>query len=184
MADINDGTGHRHMSTGMDAIGEESCDVSITFIANNLRIILPSLTLTDGSVPTMLYDHRSDVILCLGDLDKMKKGPSASACAALALLVAATKCKLVRKELAVTGTLDLRGRVGVVGGLAGKIEGALVDGVELLVVPQLSLEGASITPELQQYTDKAVKRVNTFVEVLQLTTQGEEWWQSGDLWWW
>lgn len=77
-----------------------------------------------------------DLTLSVGNLSGPKDGSSAGACAALSLLKVLAPIKLVGKLVAVTGTLDLRGRVGPVGGIKEKLSTIYDKNSSVLVVPQ------------------------------------------------
>ena len=120
-----------------------------------------------------LYNLDTDVGICLGDVNRIKPGLSASACALLALVVLLGRCKLIHEQVGVTGTVDLRGRVEGVGGLIERIRGAMKDEMDLLIVPSVSLEEVVIPPDIEEYTERAVRGVDNVVELLQLAIQGE-----------
>ena len=174
---IHEGTGRRHLLGGLDEVGKESLHNAISFVTNNARLILSCLEqgIDGGSqmTPATLYNLQTDVILCLSELDELKCGPSASACAVVALVVALGRCKLVHKETGVTGAVDLRGKVTIVDGVEDKIRGAMNDGMDLFIVPALNLRTAKVTPDIEEYVHRAVKGVSTVVELLQYTIQGK-----------
>ena len=64
-----------------------------------------------------------------------KDGPSAGIAMAVALISAMTE-KRVRRDVAMTGEITLRGRVLPVGGLKEKAIGALRAGIKTIVLPE------------------------------------------------
>ena len=64
-----------------------------------------------------------------------KDGPSAGCAFALAFLSVLTK-RPVRQNLALTGEIDLLGKVLPIGGIGSKICGALLHGVEIILIPE------------------------------------------------
>lgn len=64
-----------------------------------------------------------------------KDGPSAGVAFTLAFLSVLTK-RPIRQNLALTGEIDLLGRVRVIGGVSEKITGALLHGVEIILMPE------------------------------------------------
>lgn len=92
-------------------------------------------------------------------------GPSAGVAFGLAILDQVTEGDLLGDEpMAVTGTLELNGAVGRVGGVRQKVEAALDEGATLFIVPQGDYEIA----EEAARGRLDVEGVETFDEVLEI----------------
>ncbi len=72
-----------------------------------------------------------------------KDGPSAGCAFALAFL-SVLQNKPIRQNLALTGELDLLGRVRPVGGIGSKVGGAILHGVEIILLPEDNREDAEM----------------------------------------
>ena len=72
-----------------------------------------------------------------------KDGPSAGCAFALAFLSVLQR-RPIRQNLALTGELDLLGRVRPVGGIGAKVGGAILHGVEILLIPEDNREDAEM----------------------------------------
>lgn len=92
---------------------------------------------------------------------------------ALASLVSGRAVRSSR--IAVTGSIDLRGRIHNVGGVGEKVENAHEQSLDLLVIPaynrqRLQMDGWS--EEQKAYASESVKGVKHFVDLLELTMDG------------
>ena len=76
-----------------------------------------------------------DVIISFDIGGKLLGGPSAGAAITVAT-IAAIEEKQVKESVAVTGTIESSGEVGVVGGIIEKAQAAADNGVELFLVPE------------------------------------------------
>ena len=120
-------------------MGQESLRAAQTFVYNNADLLLSCLPTRDKGISTALYDDKTDVYQLLGELDRPKKGPSASLCAALSLFILLGRCELKAPDVVVTGTIDLRGRVGSIGAFSEKLDCVMDEEIELFVAPALNL---------------------------------------------
>jgi ATP-dependent Lon protease len=75
-----------------------------------------------------------------------KDGPSAGITMATALVSALTKVK-VRKEVAMTGEITLRGKVLAIGGLKEKILAAVRAGVTTIIIPEQNRKDLEDVPK-------------------------------------
>ena len=100
-----------------------------------------------------------------------KDGPSAGITMATALISAATGVP-VRKDLAMTGEITLRGKVLPVGGVKHKLLAAYRAGITELIIPKLNEKDLDeIPPEVRERLEFHL--VETMDEVLSLALDGE-----------
>lgn len=125
---------------------------------------------------TFLFSDRfTDMNLCEPDLDLMKRGPSSGASHALAICLL-SGCPLLDGGVGVTGYVDLRGRIMMVGKVREKIQRTKEEGIGRMVVPQKNLEllNGEGWPEVdQQYVHDAVRGAHHFIDVMTHSLQGE-----------
>ncbi|WP_419255497.1 endopeptidase La [Caulobacter sp. ErkDOM-YI] len=79
--------------------------------------------------------EKTDVHIHVPDGATPKDGPSAGAAMAVAMVSVLTGIP-IRKEIAMTGEITLRGRVTAIGGLKEKLLAALRSGVKTVLIPQ------------------------------------------------
>ncbi|MEW6748496.1 MAG: ATP-dependent protease LonB [Candidatus Micrarchaeota archaeon] len=89
------------------------------------------------------------------------EGDSASISTAVAVISSVSNIP-VRQEVAMTGSLDVRGRVLPVGGITGKIEAAIESGIKKVLIPKANAEDVNL--------DKASLKK---IEVVQVTSISE-----------
>ena len=82
-----------------------------------------------------------------------KDGPSAGTALTVALYSMLTGMK-VRNDIAITGEINLQGKVTAIGGLENKLEGAKKTGVKLVLCPK----------ENQKHLDKIIERNPTLID--------------------
>ena len=100
-----------------------------------------------------------------------KDGPSAGITMATALISAATRVP-VRKDIAMTGEITLRGKVLPVGGVKHKLLAAYRAGITELIIPKLNEKDLDeIPPEVREHLD--LHLVESMDEVLSLALDGE-----------
>jgi len=97
-----------------------------------------------GIKPT-LFD-RIDVHVHVPDGATPKDGPSAGAAMATAIVSVLTGLP-IRKDIAMTGEITLRGRVTAIGGLKEKLLAALRSGVKTVLIPQENEKDLADVPE-------------------------------------
>ena len=138
---IQPGRGRRIITSTIGGSCRSSLDVAISFVAINAPRLRSWLTggEMDSHSPG-LYDWYPDIRLTFGDHDFMKKGPSGSACASVSLAVVLGHKQLVSCRQAITGTIDLRGRISSIGGVMGKVKTARDHNREMLIVPSSNLK--------------------------------------------
>jgi len=99
------------------------------------------------------------------------EGDSASISVATAVISAMEKVP-VSQEVAMTGSLSIRGTVLPVGGVTAKIEAAARAGIKKVIIPEANMRDVLIEDE---YKDKIeIIPVKTLVEVLEHALVGEE----------
>lgn len=101
----------------------------------------PRLTIESAMIAHSLILHHSErfgIDVCLTDvhldISKIGNGPSAGVAIFLALLSSLTSQPV--GLLGATGSLTLRGKVGVVGGVAEKVKGAFMNGIFRVIIPK------------------------------------------------
>ena len=92
------------------------------------------------------------------------EGDSASISTAVAVISALSGIP-VRQEIAMTGSLDVRGRVLPVGGVTGKIEAAIEAGITKVLIPKANAEDVYLTKEKAGKIE--IVKVNDITEVLE-----------------
>ncbi len=92
------------------------------------------------------------------------EGDSASISTAVAVISALSNIP-VRQDVAMTGSLDVRGRVLPVGGITGKIEAAIESGIKKVLIPKANAQDVYLQKERKQKID--IVLVNDMVDVLE-----------------
>jgi len=92
------------------------------------------------------------------------EGDSASISTAVAVISALSNIP-VRQDVAMTGSLDVRGRVLPVGGINGKIEAAIECGIKKALIPKANAQDVYLPKELGGKIE--IVQVNNIVEVLE-----------------
>ena len=114
-----------HLTGSLGEVMKESADAALSYIrANSVRFDIPTERFRDVS----LHIH-----VPAGALPK--DGPSAGITMATAVLSTLTR-KPVRREVAMTGEITLRGKVLPIGGLKEKILGAIRAGIKVIIIPE------------------------------------------------
>ncbi|MFH0736991.1 MAG: ATP-dependent protease LonB [Candidatus Micrarchaeota archaeon] len=92
------------------------------------------------------------------------EGDSASISTAVAVISAISEIP-VRQEVAMTGSLDVRGRVLPVGGITGKIEAAIDSGIKKVLIPEANGQDVYLPKERAQMIE--IVKVTDIVGVLE-----------------
>ncbi|MBI2106796.1 ATP-dependent protease LonB [Candidatus Woesearchaeota archaeon] len=95
--------------------------------------------------------------------DSGVEGDSASIAVATAI-ISALKDVPVRQDVAMTGSLSVRGEVLAIGGVTPKIEAAIEAGIKKVIIPQTNLKDVVLSPESKKKIE--IIPVNTIQEVL------------------
>ena len=108
--------------------------------------------------------EKTDVHIHVPDGATPKDGPSAGAAMATAIVSVLTGIP-IRKEIAMTGEVTLRGRVTAIGGLKEKLLAALRSGVKTVLIPQENEKDLADIPAKVKEALEIIP-VNTMDEVL------------------
>jgi len=90
--------------------------------------------------------EKTDVHIHVPDGATPKDGPSAGAAMATAIVSVLTGIP-IRKDIAMTGEVTLRGRVTAIGGLKEKLLAALRSGVKTVLIPQENVKDLADIPD-------------------------------------
>jgi ATP-dependent Lon protease len=108
--------------------------------------------------------ERTDVHIHVPDGATPKDGPSAGAAMATAIVSVLTGIP-IRKDIAMTGEVTLRGRVTAIGGLKEKLLAALRSGVKTVLIPSENEKDLADIPENVK-SEMQIIPVSTMDEVL------------------
>lgn len=108
------GKGLRLVAVGGDDDAKESFHVAISFVALNASLLRAWVT-GEARSSAGLCNRFQDLHVSIPDLGVRKQGNSAGACVALSLACLLGGCRLVKRDVAITGVVDLRGRILGVG---------------------------------------------------------------------
>lgn len=118
-----------HATGNMEKVLDESREVAMT----GILYCAQELGIDTGRMENSIHLH-------LMGASTPKDGPSAGGAIALALASLLSECP-VRRDLAMTGEIDTRGRITGVGGLDIKLETAYDAGCRTLIIPKENLSG-------------------------------------------
>jgi ATP-dependent Lon protease len=114
--------------------------------------------------------EKTDVHVHVPDGATPKDGPSAGSAMALAIVSVLTGVP-IRKDIAMTGEITLRGRVTAIGGLKEKLLAALRSGVKTVLIPQENEKDLAEVPQSVK-DGLEIIAVSTFDEVLKHALTG------------
>ncbi len=159
-ASVTPGKGNLVLTGQLGDVMKESARAALTYIkANATRFGISQETL-----------DTSDIHIHLPAGATPKEGPSAGIALATALISALTG-QPVRKDVAMTGEVTLRGRVLPIGGLKEKILGAKRAGIRHIVYPETNTaDMKEIAPHLRKSLD--THAVTSLDEVLDIALVG------------
>ncbi len=129
---IKGGKGSQFIATGK--LGEIAKE-SVTNISALIKKIFGDDLTKDYSVYIQFIQTHSGV-----------EGDSASIAVATAV-VSALKDIAIKQDVAMTGSLSIRGEVLPIGGVSAKIEGAIATGIKTVIVPETNMKDIVISPE-------------------------------------
>ncbi len=147
---VKGGKGNQFIATGK--LGEIAKE-SVTNISALLKKAFDDDLSKDYSVYIQFIQTHSGV-----------EGDSASIAIATAI-VSALKNIAIKQEVAMTGSVSIRGEVLPIGGVSAKVEGAFKSGIKTVLVPHSNMQDLIISDDIK----KAIKiiPVKTFGEVLE-----------------
>ncbi|MBP7401175.1 MAG: endopeptidase La [Clostridia bacterium] len=148
------GSGHLELTGQLGDVMKESAKAAISY----LRSLAPSLGLAE--------DHfaKHDIHVHVPEGATPKDGPSAGITLATALYSALTG-RPVRRNVAMTGEITLRGRVLPIGGLKEKVIAARRAGIDTVLVPEENARDVDEIPEAVRNKMKIIF-VDTVSDVL------------------
>lgn len=159
-AAVNDGEGKLVMTGKMGEVMRESSQAAVSLIRSRAG---------ENGIDREFH-LKSDVHIHAPEGSVSKEGPSAGITIATALF-SALSGKPVRRDVAMTGEITLRGRVLGIGGIKEKIHAAQRAGIEHVLVPEENRKDvAELTPE--DLGPVEVQFVTTIDEVLQAAIRG------------
>jgi ATP-dependent Lon protease len=127
--------------------------------------------------------ERTDIHVHVPDGATPKDGPSAGAAMATAMVSVLTG-NPIRKDIAMTGEITLRGRVTAIGGLKEKLLAALRSGIKTVLIPEENEKDLADVPETVK-SGLEIIPVSTIDQVLALALTGPltpiEWTDSDDV---
>jgi len=127
--------------------------------------------------------EKTDIHVHVPDGATPKDGPSAGAAMATAMVSVLTG-NPIRKDIAMTGEITLRGRVTAIGGLKEKLLAALRSGIKTVLIPEENEKDLAEVPETVKAGLEIIP-VSTIDQVLALALTGPltpiEWTESDDL---
>ena len=122
---VMEGTGKLELTGNLGDVMKESAHAALSYIRANAEKL---------SVPTDFYKTK-DIHVHFPEGAVPKDGPSAGVTVCTAMVSALTGLT-VRRDVAMTGEISLRGRVMAIGGLKEKTMAALRHGISTVIIPQ------------------------------------------------
>ncbi|MBE6787419.1 MAG: endopeptidase La [Ruminococcaceae bacterium] len=125
---VMDGTGKVELTGSLGDVMKESAKTAVSFVRSNAE---------KYGIDSMFYKNR-DIHIHATEAAVPKDGPSAGVTMVTALVSALTNRK-IRRDIAMTGEVTLRGRVLKIGGLREKSMAAYRGGVKTVFIPKENL---------------------------------------------
>ena len=122
---VMEGSGKLQLTGNLGDVMKESVQAALSFIRANAQRL---------GVPTDFYKEK-DIHVHFPEGAVPKDGPSAGITVCTAIVSALTGAT-VRKDVAMTGEISLRGRVLAIGGLKEKTMAALRHGIKTVIIPK------------------------------------------------
>lgn len=149
---VMDGSGKLELTGNLGDVMKESAHAAFTYVRANADKL---------SVPADFYKNK-DIHIHFPEGAVPKDGPSAGIAVCTAL-VSALSGQAVRRDVAMTGEISIRGRVMAIGGLKEKTMAALRHGVKTVIIPKDNLR------DLEEI-DQTVRAALTFVAAQSMDT--------------
>ena len=122
---VMDGSGKLELTGNLGDVMKESAHAALSYIRSNAEKL---------GVPTDFYKTK-DIHVHFPEGAVPKDGPSAGVTVCTAMVSALTGTT-VRRDVAMTGEISLRGRVMAIGGLKEKTMAALRHGISTVIIPK------------------------------------------------
>ncbi len=152
---VMNGTGKLQLTGKLGEVMKESCEIAISFIRENAEKL--------GINPD--FYKNSDIHIHVPEGAVPKDGPSAGVTVTTAL-VSMLSGKAVKRDIAMTGEITLRGKVLPIGGLKEKTLAAYRAGVKTVIIPKKNEKDLhDIDPEVRE--NLSFIPCSTVFEVLQ-----------------
>lgn len=119
------GSGKLLLTGGMGSVMKESVQTAATFVRSRMR----DLGYHDN------FGGEYDLHVHIPRINTLKDGPSSGATTAVAI-ISALSGRYVRKDVAVTGEVTLKGQILPVGGLVEKVAAATRVGIKTVILPK------------------------------------------------
>ena len=142
---VLDGTGKLELTGNLGEVMKESAHAAVSYIRSRALKL---------NIDPEFYKNR-DIHIHFPEGAVPKDGPSAGITIAIAVISALTGAP-VRRDLAMTGEITLRGRILAIGGLKEKTMAAVRSGVKTVIIPSAN------EPDLDEI-DQTVRRALNFV---------------------
>ena len=133
---VMEGSGKLELTGNLGLVMKESVQAALTYIRSHAKQL--------GIAPD--FHKTTDIHVHFPSAAVPKDGPSAGITVCTALVSALTG-RTVRREVAMTGEISIRGRVLPIGGLKEKTMGALRHGIKTVIIP---MDNASDLEEIDQ----------------------------------
>lgn len=144
---VLDGSGKLELTGNLGDVMKESAKAAISYIRSRASIL---------GIPTDFYKTK-DIHIHFPEGAIPKDGPSAGITICIAVISALTGIP-VRRDVAMTGEISIRGRVMAIGGLREKTMAALRSGVKTVIIP---VENEKDLEEIDQTVRRALNFVVT-----------------------
>ena len=144
---VMDGTGKLELTGNLGDVMKESVHAAMSYIRSRADRL---------GVPADFYKTK-DIHVHFPEGAIPKDGPSAGITICTAMVSALTNCS-VRRDIAMTGEISIRGRVLAIGGLKEKTMAALRHGIKTVIIPK---DNAKDLEEI----DQTVRRSLNFITV-------------------
>ena len=149
---VMDGTGKLELTGNLGDVMKESAQAAMSYIRANASKL---------DVPADFYKTK-DIHVHFPEGAIPKDGPSAGITVCTAIISALTGCT-VRRDVAMTGEISIRGRVLPIGGLKEKTMAALRHGIQTVIIPKDNVR------DLEQI-DQTVRKALNFVAAESIDT--------------